>query len=93
MLLLPLVQRAVRPPSGATPESIAIDVRRFGSEVVVTMRVSAAGGCADDPELARVRERLAGLYGAAAMLTCVESGAGATELTLRIPANGAAAAQ
>jgi hypothetical protein len=93
MLLLPLVQRAVRPPSGATPESIAIDVRRAGSEVVVAMRVSAVGGCADDPELARVRERLAGLYGAAATLACVEHGAEATELTLRIPANGAAAAQ
>jgi hypothetical protein len=93
MLLLPLVQRAVRPPSGVLPESIAIDVRRMGGEFRVVMRVSAVGGCADDPELARVRERLAGLYGAAATLACVEHGAESTELTLRIPANGAAAAR
>lgn len=93
MLLLPLVQRAVRPASGALPETIAVDVRRAGGEVVVTMRVSAGGSCTDDPELARVRERLAGLYGAAATLTCVECGNSATELTLRIPANGAAAAR
>ena len=91
MLLLPLIQRAVRHPSGVFPERIAIDVRGEEGEMVAVLRVAMAGGCADDPELLRVRERLAGLYGAAATLDCVEEAGGDTELTLRIPANGAAA--
>jgi hypothetical protein len=90
MLLLPLIQRAVRHPSGTLPETIAIDVRRDGRETVVALRIALAGGCKDDPELARVRERLAGLYGSAATLQCVELAGEATELTMRIPANGAA---
>ena len=93
MLLLPLIQRAVRQPSGTLPEHIAIDVRREGRETLVVVRIALAGGCADDPELARVRERLAGLYGAAAKLECIEVAGEATELTLRIPANGAVAAR
>jgi hypothetical protein len=92
MLLLPLVQRAVRQPSGVIPQSISIDVRRDGRAIVVVMRIAAAGGCADDPELARVRERLAGLYGSAASLQCVEIERQATELTMRSPAAGAAKA-
>jgi len=92
MLLLPLVQRAARHPSGFLPETIAIAVRRDGAEVIIALTVAAAGGCADDPELARVRERLAGLYGTAARLDCVETG-GATEMTLRIPAKDTAAAR
>jgi hypothetical protein len=91
MLLLPLIQRAVRHPSGVLPERIAIEVRGEGRETVIVLRVALAGGCADDPELARVRERLAGLYGTAATLDCVEEAGGDTVLTLRIPANGAAA--
>jgi LytS/YehU family sensor histidine kinase len=92
MLLLPLVQRAVRHPSGILPERIWLDVRR-GRRTVVALRIQLAGGCADDPELARVRERLAGLYGAAARLDCVEVAGEATELTMHIPANGPAAAR
>ena len=88
MLLLPLIQRAVRHPSGALPETISIDVRRENRETVVVVRISLAGGCADDPELARVRERLAGLYGAAAKLECIETAGQSTELTVRIPAGG-----
>ena len=91
MLLLPLIQRAVRHPSGALPETITIDVRRQPGHTVIALRIALAGGCADDPELARVRERLAGLYGDAAKLQCVEVGGEFTELTLRIPADGAAA--
>ena len=90
MLLLPLIQRAVRHPSGALPDGISIDVRRESARIVVVLRIGLAGGCADDPELARVRERLAGLYGNAATLECVEAGDRSTELTLRIPAVGAA---
>jgi hypothetical protein len=91
MLLLPLIQRAVRHPSGTLPESISIDVRRESGNTIVVLRIALAGGCADDPELARVRERLAGLYGDAAKLECVEIAGESTELTLRVPANGASA--
>jgi LytS/YehU family sensor histidine kinase len=91
MLLLPLIQRAARHPSGVLPDSIEIDVRREPGQTVIALRIALAGGCADDPELARVRERLAGLYGDAATLECVETGGDSTELTLRIPADGAAA--
>jgi LytS/YehU family sensor histidine kinase len=90
MLLLPLVQRAVRHPSGHLPETISIDVHREAGHTVVVLRIALAGGCADDPELGRVRERLAGLYGDAAKLDCVELAGEATELTMRIPASGAA---
>jgi hypothetical protein len=91
MLLLPLIQRAVRHRSGVLPDSISIDVRREPGQTVIALRIALPGGCADDPELARVRERLAGLYGGAAKLECVEAGGRSTELTLRIPADGAAA--
>jgi len=91
MLLLPLIQRAVRHPSGTPPESISIDVRRELGNTIVVLRITLAGGCADDPELARVRERLAGLYGDAAKLECVEIAGESTELTLRVPAYGASA--
>ena len=91
MLLLPLIQRAVRHPSGVLPESISIDVRAEPGLTVVVLRIALAGGCTDDPELARVRERLAGLYGGAASLECAEIAGESTELTLRIPAGGASA--
>jgi LytS/YehU family sensor histidine kinase len=90
MLLLPLVQRAVRQPSGGLPDSITIDARQDAQQVVFVLRIAIAGGCRDDPELARVRERLAGLYGSAASLQCLEPAGGVTELTLRIPAAQAA---
>jgi LytS/YehU family sensor histidine kinase len=93
MLLLPLIQRAVRHPSGTLPESIAIDVRGEPGRTVIVLRIALAGGCAEDPELARVRERLAGLYGDAAKLDCAEAAGECTELTLRIPADGAAASR
>jgi hypothetical protein len=91
MLLLPLVQRAVRNPAGDIPEHIAIDIQRGVREIIVGLRIDRSGGCADDPELARVRERLEGLYGKAASLDCVELDGQATALTMRIPAQGAAA--
>ena len=90
MLLLPLVQRAVRAPSGALPPTMAIDARCEGAATIVTLRIPCSGGCTDDAELTRVRERLLGLYGTAAQLECVESDGASTELTLRVPAgNGA----
>lgn len=91
MLLLPLIQRAVRHPSGRLPDSISIDARRDAGDTVFTLRVALGSGCTDDPELARVRERLAGLYGPAARLDCAEGPGESTTLTLRIPADGATA--
>ena len=85
MLLLPLVQRAVRRPPGTLPRTIAIDARCAGAATVVRLNIACSGGCTDDTELTRVRERLLGLYGKAAQLDCVESDGESTELTLRVP--------
>ena len=85
MLFLPLVQRAVRQPSGEPPASIRIGISRIDNQVVTVLRFDHPAGCADDAELARVRERLAGLYGGAASLDCVEHDA-MVQLTMRVPA-------
>ncbi len=84
MLLLPLIQRAVRR-SAAVPASIDIDVGQTDRSVHVVVRVSSGGLCADDDELARVRERLGGLYGGRAQLTCAEPAPGISEFTLQLP--------
>lgn len=86
MLLLPLVQRAVREQDGELPESIRIGVQRVAEEIVIVTRIAQPGGCAEDFELLRVRERLAGLYGPRAALECVELDSGTTQFTLRVPA-------
>jgi len=88
MLLLPLVQRAVRGGCDGAPASIRIAVLRAAEDIVVVVRVAAARGCAEDREIARVRERLAGLYGPAASLDCVELHGNTTQFTLRVPAAG-----
>lgn len=85
MLFLPLVQRAVRQPSGEPPASIRIGISRVGNQVVTVLRFDHPAGCADDAELTRVRERLAGLYGGAASLQCEEH-AKTVQLTMRVPA-------
>jgi LytS/YehU family sensor histidine kinase len=85
MLLLPLIQRAVRGQEDALPESIRIGVQQAGNEVVIVTRIACAGGCDEDFELARVRERLAGLYGDRARLECVELDSSTTQFTLRVP--------
>ncbi len=90
MLLLPLLQRAVRHPSGALPESINIGISRVGSQIAIVLRFALPDHCDDDPELARVRERLTGLFGAAASLECEEL-SGTTQITMRIPAAESAA--
>jgi hypothetical protein len=84
MLLLPLIQRAVRDEDGGLPDSIRIGVQRVGDEVVIVTRIARPGGCDEDFELARVRERLTGLYGARAALECVELDSGTTQFTLRV---------
>lgn len=83
MLLLPLVQRAVR--GSAAPTSIRIGVQRAGDDIAIVLRVAAPGGCAEDREINRVRERLAGLYGSRASLDCLELHGGTTQITMRIP--------
>jgi hypothetical protein len=81
MLLLPLVQRAVR---GTTlPESLRLGVSRAGNEIAIVLRIASTGGCREDAELARVRERLAGLYDKTATLDCSEPGSDTTQFTLR----------
>lgn len=94
MLLLPLLQRAVRPPSGAMPESIRIGISRIGAQIVIVLRFALADHCDEDPELARVRERLAGLFGVAASLDCEQlsdiKSSGITQITMRVPAAGSA---
>jgi hypothetical protein len=86
MLLLPLVQRAVREGDGKLPETIRIGVQKVGDDVVIVTRIACAGGCEEDFELGRVRERLAGLYGDRAALECVELESNTTQFTLRVPA-------
>lgn len=88
MLLLPLVQRAVRGTDGALPESIRIGVQKVADAVVIVTRIAQPGGCTEDFELARVRERLAGLYGERATLDCAELEHSTTQFTLKIPAAG-----
>jgi hypothetical protein len=85
MLLLPLLQRAVRQPSGDMPESIKIGISRIGSQIVIVLRFALSDHCDEDPELVRVRERLAGLFGAAASLECERIGE-ITQITMRVPA-------
>jgi len=87
MLLLPLVQRAVRDEEGELPESIRIGVQRVADGIAIVTRVACAGGCAEDFELARVRERLAGLYGDRASLACAELEGRTTQFTLKVPAD------
>jgi hypothetical protein len=86
MLLLPLVQRAVRDDHEPLPESIRIGAQRVDGAIVIVTRIARAGGCGEDHELARVRERLEGLYGDCASLECTELDSGTTQFTLRIPA-------
>ena len=85
MLLLPLVQRAVRGSMNNVPSGIRIGVQRAGVDIAIVLRVAAPGGCAEDREIARVRERLSGLYGARASLDCIELHGDTTQITMRIP--------
>jgi hypothetical protein len=84
MLLLPLLQRAVRQ-SDHLPDSIKIGISRIGSQIAIVLRFALPDHCDDDPELVRVRERLAGLFGVAASLDCVRIGE-ITQITMRVPA-------
>jgi len=91
MLLLPLVQRAVRRPAEQLPAAMRIEARRLGAEFEIELVVGQTSGCVEDAELARVRERVAGLYGARASLECAELPDGSTRFTLRFPDDAASA--
>lgn len=88
MLFLPLVQRAVRQPSGEPPASIRIGISWIDDQIVTVLRFDHPAGCADDAEMTRVRERLAGLYGGSASLECQEHKS-TVQLTMRVPAPSA----
>lgn len=80
MLLLPLLQRAARE---AVPADLRLSARHEGTRLEVELEFAQAGLCRDDEALARVRERLAGLYGARARLDCSEQAA-RTRLTISV---------
>jgi hypothetical protein len=84
MLLLPLLQRAVRRIE-ALPRSIEISASERDRQVVIVLRIAAAALCREDDELARVRERLNGLYAGRARLDCAEPASGVTEFVLALP--------
>jgi hypothetical protein len=87
MLLLPLVQRGMRGGGneGKVPQRVDLVVRAAGNEVLAELRIEAPGLCADDAELARVRDRLAGLYDGRSRLTCEEPQPGVSQFTLCVP--------
>ena len=86
MLLLPLIQRAVRNGSAAMPASVRVAAHRTAVELVIALSIAAPGGCAEDREILHVRERLAGLYGNRAALECSELPDESTQMTMRVPA-------
>jgi hypothetical protein len=87
MLLLPLVQRAMRGAGkeGKVPRGVELVVHPAGNEVSAQLRIDAPGLCIDDAELARVRDRLAGLYDGRARLVCQEPQPGVSQFTLCVP--------
>ncbi len=87
MLLLPLVQRAIRlaQAQGEVPSRVELIAKRHGAELGVLLRIEAGGQCSDDAELIRVRERLAGLYAERASLACSEPQPQLSEFVLRVP--------
>lgn len=85
MLLLPLVQRAMRDARGAPPQRVELTVDCRDGELIAELLIAASGLCREASVVARVRERLAGLYGDRARLECVEDASTRTTFTLRIP--------
>ena len=71
MLLLPLLQRALRT---GTPTAVSLRATSDGPRLQVGLDIRRTGLCQGDETLDRVRERLAGLYGAQAALDCHETG-------------------
>lgn len=85
MLLLPLLQRALRLAQGELPRRIELTAWRRVGTLGLCLTVSAPGLCGDDADLAAQRNRLQVLAGDAARLHCEED-AHATRFTLELPA-------
>jgi Histidine kinase len=85
MLLLPLLQRALRLAPGGLPERISLTAWREVDMLGLRLTVSAPGLCGDDADLTAQRSRLQVLAGAGARLHCDE-GERATRFTLELPA-------
>ncbi len=89
MLLLPLVQRAVRRCEGgdesALPQAIELAAARRSDRISIVLLADRPGMCAGDGEYERVRQRLDGLYAGAATLECSEE-AGRSRFELTFPA-------
>ena len=71
MLLLPLVQRAVRS-SGPPPEHIVLRAETAPGLLRLTLDLAAPDLCRHDPELQRLQDRLQVLYAGRAALRCEE---------------------
>lgn len=82
MLLLPLVQRAVRS-AGLPPEQITLLVQRHGNRLQLVLSLAAPGLCEHDAELQHLQDRLQVLYEGRAGLRCEELPADA-DTALRI---------
>jgi LytS/YehU family sensor histidine kinase len=85
MLLLPLLQRALRLAPGGLPAHISLTAWRQSGLLGLRLTVNAPGLCGDDADLAAQRERLQVLAGDAARLRCEED-AHTTRFTLELPA-------
>jgi len=85
MLLLPLLQRALRLAQGGLPQRIELTAWRRVGTLGLRLTVSAPGLCGDDADLTAQRNRLQVLAGNAARLHCDED-AQATRFTLELPA-------
>ena len=88
MLLLPLLQRALRLAPAHLPPLVVLRAQRGTlanpMALQVFLQISATGLCGDDAELAAHRERLQVLTGDAASLKCHDID-GATRFTLTLP--------
>jgi len=84
MLLLPLLQRALRLATPC-PSAIALRAEAMAGGMRLTLMIAQTGLCGDDAELEAQRERLRVLAGDAAKLRC-ESADGATTFALELPA-------
>jgi hypothetical protein len=88
MLLLPLLQRALRLAPNELPPRVVLRAQRGTlanpAALQVFLQVSATGLCGDDAELAAHRERLRVLTGDAAGLRCHDID-GTTRFTLTLP--------
>jgi LytS/YehU family sensor histidine kinase len=69
MLLLPLVQRAIRSSSGV-PQRIELQAQATVHSLRLELSIASPGLCENDDELLRLRERLQVLYAGRASLVC-----------------------